>query len=89
MSEPSKRADGGQAFPGPFTGHCGRDSHADPCSCYVDPGMSLRDYFAAKALTGIQVGCVEMAKMGKKADHDQQATAAYLLADAMLKARSL
>jgi hypothetical protein len=75
MSESSKIQDGGQAFPSPFTGH--------------DSGMSLRDYFAAQALTGIQVGCVEMAKMGKKADHDQQATAAYLLADAMLKARSL
>lgn len=45
--------DGGPAFPTPFAGHCGNESHADPCGCYMDSGMSLRDFFAAVAMNGI------------------------------------
>lgn len=42
----AKIDDGGTAFPGASPGHCGTDGHAEPCGCYVDSGMSLRDYFA-------------------------------------------
>ncbi len=46
-----------------------------------DQGMSLRDYFAAKALAGIMVG-------GTKGDPiDSLADLSYKMADAMLKAR--
>jgi hypothetical protein len=48
-------------------------------------GMDLRDYFAAKAMQGIFAGNFPITK---KMDADQLvAKAAYLAADAMLKAR--
>jgi hypothetical protein len=48
-------------------------------------GMTLRDYFAAKALQGI---CVNSGRNGYELDREEQIAArAYLLADAMLKAR--
>ena len=43
------------------------------------PGMTLRDYFAAKALE-----CV----IGLISDNDQAAQEAYKIADAMIAARS-
>jgi hypothetical protein len=46
-------------------------------------GMTLRDYFAAKALEGMCAG--QQSKMFS--DQDHLAKGAYLLADAMLKAR--
>lgn len=72
--------DGGPAFPGQFTGHCGEESHAAPCGCYVEKGASLRDLFAAHALTGV----IAMGGLNKFAD---VAFVAYQQADAMLKAR--
>ena len=86
-----KTDDGGAAFPGPFTGHCGNDSHADPCSCYADSGMTLRDFFAAKALVGVQTAVVEMAKSGRVdvslSSESAMAESAYRIADAMIVAR--
>jgi len=63
-----------------------------------DLGMTLRDYFAAKALLGLiteppwAVG--DLSVCSKLCDHTPDealnfATAAYRLADAMLKAREL
>lgn len=58
--------------------------HTDPCSPADHPGMTLRDYFAAKAIQGATTGdgglpdsnyCQLIAKR------------AYDLADAMLAAR--
>ena len=46
------------------------------------PGMTLRDYFAAKAMQGICAGL----KSGDNVEH--LPTFAYLMADAMLKARN-
>ena len=43
-------------------------------------GMSLRDYFAAKAMQGLIVGV-------EKPRTDYIASAAYAMADAMLRAR--
>jgi hypothetical protein len=55
---------------------------------YVDGGMSLRDYFAAKALPGLLVRSWEDASGKVPANiHELWADAAYKLADAMLKAR--
>jgi hypothetical protein len=59
--------DGGPAFP-----RTGADGHTSP-----QIGMTLRDYFAAKAIN--EVGWYE--------NMDNSAAMAYLIADAMLKAR--
>ena len=48
----------------------------------VDSGMTLRDYFAGKALTGI------LADPEVNAGVDMVAMVAYAQADAMLKARN-
>lgn len=47
-------------------------------------GMTLRDYFAAKAMQGIMVGDLPASHHG-----DTVAKWAYSIADAMLKARQL
>lgn len=48
----------------------------------TDPGMTLRDYFAAKAMGGFLVCDVKYAS-----DADMIARDAYTIADAMIKAR--
>ena len=56
------------------------DNHAH----YGTQGMTLRDYFAAKAMQDFAIN------LGAKSDDewfDQAAQASYRLADAMLKAR--
>jgi hypothetical protein len=52
-----------------------------PINGCFSPGMSLRDYFAAKALQGL------LAHEGPAFDYRDSARMAYGLADAMLKAR--
>jgi len=59
---------------------------AFPCpvghvECYHPTGMTLRDYFAAKAMTGLLAVT--------KSSGDDIAKAAFIMADAMLKARQL
>jgi hypothetical protein len=55
---------------------------------YVDGGMSLRDYFAAKALQGLMVRSWGDQDGKVPADiYTIWATSSYKLADAMLKAR--
>lgn len=65
---------GGRAFPAPTT---------KPLENYY-PGMTLRDYFAAKAMQSL----VEVYK-DDELIVDQYAQRAYKIADAMLKAREL
>lgn len=67
-----KSNDGGSAFPFPYPGADGAP---------VDFGMSLRDYFAAKAM---QAYITRIA--GPRPDN--VAADSYICADAMLKARS-
>ena len=56
-------------------------------------GMTLRDYFAAKAMQGIFDNAIEWFPTGQKADEESLqvfkdiAQDSYALADAMLKAR--
>lgn len=56
-------------------------------------GMTLRDYFAAKAMNGIMMYSVEWYPTGKPADQislnifEDMARDSYAIADAMLKAR--
>lgn len=64
---------------------------AFPASEYLNQtaGMSLRDYFAGQALVGI-LSCGDGLLTTNKAlrDEDLAAKNAYLLADAMLQART-
>jgi hypothetical protein len=55
----------------------------DPKTGVADKGMKLRDYFAAKALQGM------LAEPSLKATPQEFAERAYMVADAMLKARDL
>ncbi len=75
------KEDGGAAFPGQALGSDGR-----PMSEHWN-GLSLRDYFAAAALTGMLdftgVASYEM----DRTYADVAARTAYTLADAMLEAR--
>lgn len=66
---------------------------AFPCiaqdGTYMQPGMTMRDYFAAKAMQGF----INNAPSGTKFGTNQQevnlnyALASYAMADAMMKAR--
>lgn len=64
----NNRNDGGSAFPATMP--------------YSDHGMSLRDYFAAKAMAGFIAG-----PNGPEWGEKEIALSAYSMADAMLKAR--
>lgn len=67
------------AFPSPAGGGCG-----------PDPGMTLRDYFAAKAMAGITSDNKAMRKFAEVYDDNAQETVAewcYEMADAMMEER--
>ena len=72
------KQDGGPAFP--------IVTPIEPCRITI--GMTLRDYFAAKAVAGMFYPAIADSLMG---DHDldcyRLASYAYTMADAMLKAR--
>jgi hypothetical protein len=61
-----------QAFPLAFD--------LDPDASDIERGMTLRDYFAAKAMLGYMNDCYDL-------EPTERATAAYKQADEMLKAR--
>ena len=71
---------GGAAFPA-------MGEHNTPTGTnYVwNEGMTLRDYFAAKAVAGIVSGKVNYDGMAGFSDDD--AAQCYIIADAMIKAR--
>ena len=64
---------GGPAFPAPAG-----------VAHITDQGMTLRDYFAAKALNGLLAGTLTPDSLWSQ---DEAAETAYNMADAMLKAR--
>ena len=75
---------GGPAFPTAVRNHYDPETGGQ-WSEHVDPGMTLRDYFAAKAMQGL------MGRAWGDMDADELfrtwANSAYTMADAMLKAR--
>lgn len=71
--------DGGPAFP---------VNHDEGEVTWVDEGMTLRDYFAAKAMQGIIAGAMADGSPWRQAEARDKARAAYLQADAMLKERA-
>ena len=72
---------GGPAFP--KTGNYNTDTSTDYDS-YDQDGMTLRDYFAGKALTGM----LGTGPFRDGVTYAQISESAYLYADAMLAARS-
>ena len=71
---------GGPAFPRNIL------DHGHGVKTFHESGMTLRDYFAAKAMQGM-LACSNLdAKL--KADAGLIATSAYQFADAILKARN-
>lgn len=56
---------------------------AFPSEYYAEQGMTLRDYFAAAALQGLAVNSHNFDNMSDKSIAEN----AYLIADAMIKAR--
>ena len=71
----SDTSTGGPAFP--------HEAHGPNLSTWTEPGMTLRDYFAAKAMQGF------MANKSNPMHYQPETDAqwAYTIADAMLKAR--
>lgn len=80
MSEKVKRPTGGQAFPRPLSVSQGAAGDHQILASEQD-GMTLRDYFAAKAMQGI------IAKDDYSYASDLSKTA-YLIADSMLRERN-
>lgn len=73
---------GGPAFPNVL------DGAGDKWSDW-DMGMSLRDYFAAKALQGFIAGAMaDGTPLGDRSDVNNITLTAYVIADSMLKARN-
>lgn len=77
MSKPT----GGPAFP--EIGNVGYKSEWQN-----ESGMTLRDYFAAKAVSALEVPCDYVGVMETQKSYRQWAEKAYQMADAMLIARS-
>lgn len=84
------RDDGGRAFPEPGVWDGNRDT-VNPVGAYYDAGgMSLRDYFAAKALPAI-IGRLDgrgLLMEQQQGDFSRYAWVAYKLADAMIAERA-
>jgi hypothetical protein len=76
--------DGGPAFPfGQFS-----ETTGQPINGYYNPGLSLRDYFAAKAMQGLIAAPGNITEIDLDAWSRTVAPFAYLAADAMLAERA-
>jgi len=53
----------------------------------LEDGMTLRDYFAAKALQALLSSC-DLTKHGYTTELDRRAAQSYMMADAMIKAKN-
>lgn len=75
---------GGQAFPKQQWEYDGHDNVLP----YQEDGMTMRDYFAAKAMHGyISTAAAPCIVGGLDGAEDELAKGAYKMADAMLRAR--
>ncbi len=89
---PTAADDGGLVFPSSRMEPNPIKEHVLEQTVHVDyPGMSLRDYFAAKAISTSYAACEAYNATVTKADAkkaEDVARAAYALADAMLTERA-
>lgn len=76
------KQDGGSAFPGTWHPDMGWSPHETPF------GMSLRDWFAGQALTGVMEVCLHDAQIDGETRAEMFARKAYQIADAMIKERA-
>jgi hypothetical protein len=76
----SKEKDGGPAFTGTASK---RKPYSNEFELHPVSGMSLRDYFAAKAMQSL----IPNIKWGKEGFFDELTIGAYNVADAMLESR--
>ena len=83
----SDETNGGPAFPTDFVKHEPQEVGNYVAITEHSPGMTLRDYFAAKALQGMVASGVTVDIDGEYLFQKRAATA-YAIADAMLAARS-
>ena len=87
MSENKTPTDGGTAFPRPFS----EDTYLEDTDYEAQEGMSLRDYFAAKAMQIQMANKKEMNFWASEYSIEEMwefcARNAYDMADAMIKAR--
>ena len=74
----SKIETGGPAFPG---------LHPSKECRHNDEGMTLRDYFAAKAMTALIEKCAAYDPISEKKTQNLVAKFSYMFSDAMLEAR--
>lgn len=81
MSDPAK--DGGCAFPSPIV--CDNASNVRNAVNHGYAGMTLRDYFAAKAMQGQLANATILDRFGLT--EDAVAKSSYQFADALLAAR--
>lgn len=82
-----KKETGGAAFPHDVEERY-QDVYGEPhVSEYSEPGMTLRDYFAAKAAGGFASNIAQINVCNGESYATEIATMAYALADAMLKER--
>jgi len=77
MTDNSRVDDGGPAFPNVCMN--------DPCHPSSEPGMTLRDWFAGRALTGMLAA--ERGDVPEMITIEGYARDAFRIADAMLAAR--
>jgi hypothetical protein len=77
------------AFPTSHQEPCDYNGHNNSQKTVIDQGMTLRDYFAAKAMQGLISShwCEEARVLSPKLGAEELATDAYIMADAMMKAR--
>ena len=78
----SKINNGGQAFPSGFV-----ENEKDQIDA-LHKGMTLRDYFAAKAMQGLVASCNNQDRLEGILGFRKISEAAYVAADSMLKARN-
>lgn len=71
------------AFPRPFSLDT-REAYDDSVAHPAHTGITIQDYFAAKAMQGALSGC---ASRGEVVMYSEMASLAYEMADAMMKAR--
>ena len=85
MTEKAKKPDGGSAFPEITTDQEYNDDreHIGP-NTYSYGGMSLRDYFAAKAMQGL---CADRHHADTQGSPKAMAVLAYECADALIQER--
>lgn len=86
MSEQQKQ-DGGPAFPARIPLEYSREQGKEYPD-YSESGMTLRDYFAAKALPAVYDACERRLMAGHDMFPSDVARGAYVIADAMLKERA-